>query len=86
MGFRSWGLTEWVILLAALYGVAFLAGRVSKKAGYSRWWGILFVVPLANVAWVWYLAHADWPALRRPGSGVDDTRRWRGPIRPRGRN
>jgi hypothetical protein len=66
MGLRSIGLPEFLILF---WGVVFLsvfpAARICRKAGYSAWWGLVFMLPLANIIGMWRLAMADWPTLRR---------------------
>ena len=51
-----------VIVLMAIYGVPM--ALILSRAGYSRWWVIVFFVPLANVVALWVFAFARWPALR----------------------
>jgi len=38
--------------------------RILRKAGYSGWWSLLTILPLANIIVIWVFAFADWPALR----------------------
>jgi hypothetical protein len=38
--------------------------RISQKAGYSGWLGLLIAVPLLNVIFLYFLAFADWPNAR----------------------
>ena len=38
--------------------------KIVRKAGFSGWWTLLYLVPVVNVLAVWYLAFAKWPALR----------------------
>jgi uncharacterized membrane protein YhaH (DUF805 family) len=38
--------------------------RIVTKAGFSGWWCLVFVVPLVNVVALYYIAFAEWPALR----------------------
>ena len=35
-----------------------------KRTGHSGAWGLLMLVPLANVISLWVLAFKEWPALR----------------------
>jgi hypothetical protein len=72
MGPRSFGLPELVVILVigffSVFVFAYPADRICRKAGYSPWWGVLVVFPIANFVWVWYLGLADWPALREGGA------------------
>ena len=57
----------WMLVMAIIVVVP--AWRICARAGYSGWLGLLAVVPLANLVLLYFLAFADWPALReRPGS------------------
>lgn len=63
-------LMSWLGLIGifALIGVAVLLipyWFIWKKAGFSPWLCLLMVVPLANLAMLYVLAFADWPALPR---------------------
>ncbi len=37
---------------------------IFSKAGYSRWLSLLLLIPLINVAILYYLAFSTWPAGR----------------------
>jgi hypothetical protein len=45
--------------------VAFPAGRVCKRVGFSPWLGLLAMFPLFNLLLLWYVALADWPNVPR---------------------
>ena len=67
MGGVSFGVPEAAIIVAVfgmLLLVAWPAGRICRKAGFSPWLGILAVIPIANVILLWVVALADWPASR----------------------
>ncbi len=53
----------WMVLMAALIVIPFW--QICRKAGYSGFWSLLMLVPLANIIFVYVLAFANWPALRR---------------------
>jgi hypothetical protein len=55
-----------IILVTALVIWAFVAvfGRIVNRAGYSRWWLVLMIVPLLNLIMLWVFAFADWPAAK----------------------
>jgi uncharacterized membrane protein YhaH (DUF805 family) len=49
-------------LIAALS--LWMTVRTLHKAGYSGWWSLLTLIPLLNIAMLWVLASAEWPALK----------------------
>jgi len=51
-----------MMVFAALIIVAFWF--LFSKVGYSRWLGLLMVVPLVNIVMLYFLAFSDWPSLR----------------------
>ena len=59
MSVGSWELA----LLAVLYA-ATVFGAIARKAGFSRWLGLLVLVPLVNVVVIWAFAFAKWPAAK----------------------
>ena len=40
--------------------------KIWQRTGHSGWWGLLMLVPLANIISLWVLAFKEWPALRHP--------------------
>jgi hypothetical protein len=57
---------NWVFILA---GAIFLFSdivltRVVVKSGVPRWWAILFMIPIVNIAMLWMFAMGKGPALR----------------------
>lgn len=36
--------------------------KILRKAGYSGWWVLLWLVPLVNFICLWAFAFADWPS------------------------
>jgi len=56
-----------MILAIVSWLIVGVAGwRVYSRAGFTGAWGILFLVPIANIIVLLYLAHAEWPAKRKP--------------------
>ncbi len=39
--------------------------RITTKAGYSGFWSLLMLIPLANIVFLYFLAFARWPNARR---------------------
>lgn len=68
--------TESVLGLGGLLVIALLVVlfvwvyyRIFAKAGFSGWLALLMLVPLVNVGMLFFLAFAEWPALRNRQSG-----------------
>ena len=59
MGISIWQL---IIILVLIVIPILIFGPVVKKAGFSRWWSLLLIVPLLNLIMVWVFAFMDWPA------------------------
>jgi hypothetical protein len=57
----SFSLMHWVavILFALIYGVPVF--MIIRKAGFSGWWVLLTLVPLANLIMLWIFAFVRWP-------------------------
>jgi len=50
------------ILGAAVFVVSWIF--ICSKAGYSKWLGLLMLVPLVNIIFFLYFAFARWPILK----------------------
>lgn len=61
-GMPWWYLLTTVLLLAV--GL-WLNAQVLRKAGFSVWWALLFVVPLLWIVGVWIFAFVRWPRIDR---------------------
>lgn len=59
--------------LVSLVVVAFPASRICAKAGMPAWLGLLAVVPLVNIALLWFVAFTDWPGALRSKPGTAST-------------
>ncbi len=35
--------------------------QIIHKAGYSRWWILIWLVPIANIVFLWIFAFSRWP-------------------------
>lgn len=45
------GLTYWIV------------GNILAKAGFSRWWFLILLVPLVNIIAIWIFAFKKWPKI-----------------------
>jgi hypothetical protein len=57
----SMSIFHWLVLLilAAIYLIP--TARILQRAGFSGWWVIIGLIPLANVIGLWVFAFIDWP-------------------------
>ena len=52
-----------LLALAALAIPILMAARVLRRAGFSRWWALLVLVPVVNLIGLWLFAYVRWPAV-----------------------
>ena len=50
-----------LVTLMALGIVILIWGKIFEKAGYPLWYGVVAMIPLANVAAWLYFAFKEWP-------------------------
>ena len=53
----------WSLVILVIVIIPFW--RICTKAGFSGWWSLLVVVPMVNLAFLYFLAFARWPSQRR---------------------
>lgn len=53
----------WMLLMGAILVVPFW--RICKKAGYPGPLGLLVLIPLVNLALLYFLAFANWPGPKK---------------------
>jgi uncharacterized membrane protein YhaH (DUF805 family) len=61
-------IAHWIILLIYIaVVVTFFVStvRILNRLGYSGWWSLLAIVPIANVIALWKLSKAHWPIEKR---------------------
>jgi hypothetical protein len=56
---------EFLGIVLYILGVAVPSMIVVRRIGYSRWWGLITLVPLVNMVMLWILASANWPLEER---------------------
>ncbi len=61
---HSWTWTGPIPLLILLALVVVPYWKIWSRTGHSGAWGLLMLIPLANIISLWVLAFKDWPALR----------------------
>lgn len=50
----------WMLVVAIVAVIPFW--RICQRAGYPGWMGILILIPVVNLLFLYFLAFADWPA------------------------
>ncbi len=84
----AWGATPWwyfaAIIITTILGV-WLSATVLRKAGFSGWWSILFVVPIVYVVGMWIFAFVRWPRIDRVRTTTPSDYEGGWNVEPRGR-
>lgn len=63
MSFGVWQII--LIIFFVLIVPYFPSIFVLRKAGWSGWGYLLFLVPLVNLVWLWVFAFGHWPNIVR---------------------
>ncbi len=50
-----------LITLLPIFAICSMAGTITKKAGYSRWYGVLIIIPIVNLLAIYVFAFSKWP-------------------------
>ena len=66
------GRCELVTIFVTLFVLVFPFWKITEKAGFPRWWSLAILVPLLNFVFIFFLALADWPALRGTSQRFDE--------------
>ena len=61
MGFGGIGVGSLILILVMIAVPILIFGPVAKKAGFSRWWSLLLVIPLVNLIVIWVFSFMEWP-------------------------
>jgi hypothetical protein len=57
----GYGLGHWLAFVVMVALVLYPTGRILGRIGFSPFWSILALVPLANLVALWILAFVGWP-------------------------
>ena len=64
----SMSVLHWLVVLFIYLIIYMIIGfpvaHILRRMGYSRWWSVLSIVPVANLLGLWLLAFIDWPITR----------------------
>ena len=65
MGMNMGGFGMAFPLLLYIVLIALPVALIIGKAGYSRWWTILALIPMVNLIALWVFALANWPVSQK---------------------
>ncbi len=51
---------HFIILIAFILVIGIPIVKILRRTGHSRWWVILYFVPIANLVALWVFANAKW--------------------------
>lgn len=58
---------HWLWMLVVAVVVVIPVWRICRRTGYPGWLGILILIPVANLLFLYFLAFADWPTNKSGG-------------------
>lgn len=53
---------HWLWMLVIAVAVVIPVWRICRRTGYPGWMGIMILVPVINLIFLYFMAFADWPA------------------------
>lgn len=59
---NSMWVEHWLWMLIIAFIVIIPSWRICQRAGYSGWLGILAIVPMINLALLYFMAFSSWPS------------------------
>ena len=60
-----WSVWHWIIFAALVALVVYPIGRILSRIGFSPFWSVIALIPLANLVGLWIIALAVWPQDKR---------------------
>jgi hypothetical protein len=51
---------HWLVVAVFLALVLFPIARILRRAGFSGWWALVWLIPLVNIAALWVFAYRPW--------------------------
>ncbi|WP_340644429.1 hypothetical protein [Phenylobacterium sp.] len=61
----SFSIIHWLLVLIILGVIVFPISIILRRAGFSRWWALLALVPFVNWFALWAFALVRWPTEKK---------------------
>ncbi|AUN95817.1 hypothetical protein [Pseudazoarcus pumilus] len=55
---------HWLWMLVVAIFVVIPVWRICQRAGYPGWMGLLILIPMVSLLFLYFLAFANWPAAK----------------------
>ena len=59
-----------IVVVVYLVVILWPVARICRRTGHSPWLAVLAVIPLANVALLWFIALSRWSSTQHQGSAM----------------
>lgn len=56
-----WSVWHWIFVAVVAALVLYPIGRILARIGFSPFWSVVALIPLANLVGLWIVALAAWP-------------------------
>ncbi len=56
-----WSVWHWIFFAVFVALILYPIGRILARIGFSPFWSVVALIPLANLAGLWVVALAAWP-------------------------
>ena len=60
-----WSAWHWILFAVFAALVLYPIGRILARIGFSPFWSVIVLIPLANLVGLWIIALSDWPKDKR---------------------
>ena len=60
-----WSIWHWILFAVFAVLVLYPIGRILARIGFSPFWSVIALIPLANLVGLWIVALAAWPRDKR---------------------
>lgn len=60
-----WSVWHWILFVVFVALVLYPIGRILSRVGFSPFWSVIALIPLANLVGLWIVALVDWPREKR---------------------
>ena len=60
----SMSVMHWLVIVVIYLIFGIPVARILRRIGYSGWWSVLVIIPIANLIGLWVLAFIAWPSDR----------------------